>query len=208
MSRSRELSEYIASVASDTPTPGGGSVAGIMGALGCSLGEMAAGISIKKASPSDMEILVDSRNQLSTLRQKLEALAIADEAAYSGYRQAMAMPRSTDDEKSIRSATLAESLGIAAGVPADIAKTSCQAIELLIPIATVGSRNLTSDILTALYALSASTKGALTHVRVNAELIKIAQERNALLETIRSIEMDLGSASTKLETAVTHRSTQ
>lgn len=173
---SRGLSEYIAQVASGSPTPGGGSVAAIVGALGAALGEMVinltGGLEVDD-NPSGM--LLEARDRLMALRAAFTAAAITDEEAYAAYRAAASMPKKGDAAKSLRIATMQAALITATDVPLAIARAATDAAEILVEVARLGNPHLRSD--AALGALLAETalRGALLNVRGNAAMLRDRQ---------------------------------
>jgi formiminotetrahydrofolate cyclodeaminase len=166
------LQAYLDGVASAAPSPGAGSVAGVIGALGCALGEMVCGITIAKPGQSADPRLVDAQSTLSANRPRLTELAAQDAIAYQRYTDARAMPRDNNDQRRGRSRELRERLAEAAEVPLSIAETCATALEATITIAELGSRYTLADVSTAAYALEAAARGALENVWVNIGLMK------------------------------------
>lgn len=164
--------DYVAAVAAGTPTPGGGSVAAVVGALAAALGEMVANLTKANAlAPETGRELDAARERLTTVRLDLMRAAGEDEAAYAGYRRAAAMPRRTDEERTARAAAMQDALIVATDVPLAVARSAAETAALLTTIATHGNRHLRTD--AALGALLATTalRGALLNVRGNAALL-------------------------------------
>src|SRR5699024_5571126 len=103
--RNRTIGNYLDALASSEPAPGGGSVAGLVGALAAGLGEMVVSLT-RNADPS----VVDAASRLSELRHSALASGTADENAYGGYVRASKMPKSTDEEKARRRSTMQAAL--------------------------------------------------------------------------------------------------
>src|SRR4029453_2512493 len=93
----RTLQGYLDDVASANPTPGGGSVAAVVGALAAALGEMVANLTFdaERFAGARAE-LAPARDQLMRLREGLLELSAADEAAYGSYRRAASLQRDTE----------------------------------------------------------------------------------------------------------------
>jgi formiminotetrahydrofolate cyclodeaminase len=169
----RDLSGYIDEVASGSPTPGGGSVAAIVGALAAALGEMVVNLSLgRDADPNAERTLQTTGARLTELRAALIASAAADERAYAGYRAASILPRSCAPEKMARTAAMQAALKEATEAPLSVARAATQTAEILEDVARLGNPHLRSD--AALGALLAETalRGALLNVRGNAGLMK------------------------------------
>ncbi len=201
----RSIANYLESVASASPTPGGGSVAATMGSLGCALGEMVCAITSSRTTQTHDQRLAETQTHLCDRRVTLLALASEDEDAYLAYRSARALPRETADEKQRRSKALAESLGHAAEVPLQIAERSCEALESLGTVAELGSTYALSDVATASYALSAAVKGALENVWVNLRSMKDARQAAALRQRAEEVIAREVSASSTVREMVADR---
>ena len=167
------LATYLEEVAAGTPTPGGGSVAAVVGALAAALGEMVANLTLGRAKYAGAEpSLGPGRIRLTALRADLLAAAAADEAAYQSYRDAASLPRSSESEKSERTAALQRALVTATDVPLEVARSLLEVATILQSAARDGNPHLRSD--TALGALlaEAALRGALLNVRGNAALLQ------------------------------------
>jgi len=111
--------------ASESPAPGGGSVAAYMGALGAALGTMVANLSSHKAGWDDRwEEFSDWADRGQALLGELLHLVDEDTAAFNRIMAVFAMPKSTDEEKAARSAALQEATLYASQVPLRTMKTA------------------------------------------------------------------------------------
>jgi formiminotetrahydrofolate cyclodeaminase len=180
MTDERTLATYIEMVSQPTPTPGAGSVAGIVGAMGCALAEMVCGITLSKQGDEPDLRIRESFDVVSTRRKELFLLAAQDEDAYGQYRTAQAMPRTNSEEQRARREAMAQHLERATDVPLRIAEASASALEELAVIAELGSLYALADISTAAYALEASTRGALENVWVNLRMTMDPERREEL----------------------------
>lgn len=174
MSGERTLCGYIDAVASGAPTPGGGSVVGVVGALSAALGQMV--LNFTDAPDDERAAQRDGLlRALQHCQSRLLQGADEDEAAYQRFRDASAMPRESAEEKAARKAAMQAALITATDVPLAIAEQAARLTALLIEAAQVGNRHLASD--AALGALLAETtlRGALLNVRGNAALLKDAE---------------------------------
>ena len=100
------LSDFVEAVAPKTPTPGGGSVAAAVGAMGAALGVMSARFS---GAP-------ESEQSLDAVKNQFLPLIDNDAEAYGQVNSAMALPKDSDDTKRRRKAALLRI--VLAGVPA------------------------------------------------------------------------------------------
>ncbi len=166
------VSLYLDEVAAGTPTPGGGSVAAVVGALAAALGEMVANLTLGREKYADAEAtLRPARDRLTVLRAALLDAAAADEAAYQSYRDAASLPRTSDGEKTTRRDAMQRALIAATDVPLGVARSAHEVAEILATVAREGNPHVRSD--AALGALLAETalRGALLNVRGNAAML-------------------------------------
>jgi formiminotetrahydrofolate cyclodeaminase len=177
MTAERTLDGYLDDVAAGTPTPGGGSVAAVVGALAAALGEMITNLTLDREAHASAEVELQAAGErLRALRQTLRRAAQADEAAYASYRTASALPRGSDAEKAARRLARQQALLEATEVPLRVARSATEVARVLETVARSGSPHLRSD--AALGALLAETalRGALLNVWGNAAML-IAEDR-------------------------------
>src|ERR1700676_1762448 len=113
-----DLKAYLDELASARATPGGGSAATIVGALGAALVAMVGRITRESprhvATAERASALVVRADEL---RAQLTSNRLADELAFGAVMDALALPKATDAEKSDRTARLQRALAGAASLP-------------------------------------------------------------------------------------------
>lgn len=198
----REIGAYLAALRSAEPAPGGGSAAGLSGAMGCCLGEMVCNLTLAKESSADV---TDLRDTLGRLQKDLIQLAERDEQVFAAYRKATTLPRSSDDEKRVRRDAIERSLVVAAEIPMEMITAGLAGIETLHLVARVGTIHALGDLLTGGYLLQAMVLGSLENVGANASLMKSAEHRTHFTQAAESAIADLGAAMAQLEDSVAAR---
>lgn len=166
--RERTIGEYLDTLGSSSPAPGGGSVAGLVGALAAGLGRMVT--SLTKGN----DALAGTSAGLEADMADLVASAEADERAYSGYVAATRLPKGTDDEKAARRAAMQAALVNAAETPLALATTAAHVLELLEPVAREGTTHALSDAEIAVALAGVAVTAGLSNVRSNIPLIRDA----------------------------------
>ena len=199
---SRSIGDYIAALSSANPTPGGGSAAGLAGALGCALGEMVCNLTLLKV---DSVQLAEIAGIFSKMADDLMSLGRRDELAFGAYRAAIALPRMTDDEKLVRRAAIEQSLVAAAEVPLAMIDVGFNAIDCLRTTAEIGTTHALGDLMTGSFLLQAMILGALENVTVNAASMKSAEHRERFQAAIQSVSMDVETHLEALQRAVAER---
>ena len=164
------LSDFAASVASDRPYPGGGSVAAYTGELAAALVSMVCKLTIgKKGYESKVERVASMLGQSERMRSELEGLVTEDATAYSEVTYAMKLPKSTDVEKGVKKQKLHEALKKAIETPLRTMRLSGEVLSLAKEIAETGNKNARSDAETALQLSRASIFSAWSNVKINLE---------------------------------------
>jgi glutamate formiminotransferase/formiminotetrahydrofolate cyclodeaminase len=172
----RSLADFADETASESPAPGGGSVAAYVGALGASLATMVANLSSHKKSwtvnyPSGEE-LWDAYSRVAEQGQQLkdELLRLVDEdtLAFNRIMAAMKMPKGTDEEKTIRSTAIQEATKHAIDIPFTVMQRAYESMEIIKDMAEKGNPSSVSDAGVAALCACSAVRGAFLNVRINA----------------------------------------
>ena len=167
------LATYLEEVAAGTPTPGGGSVAAVVGALAAALGEMVANLTLGRPKYARAESsLGPERVRLTVLRSALLEAAAADEAAYQSYRAAASLPRSSESEKTKRTVAMQRALITATDVPLGVARSLNEVAKILQTMARDGNPPVRTDAALSALLAEAALRGVLLNVRGNAAMLK------------------------------------
>ncbi|MGI8820677.1 MAG: glutamate formimidoyltransferase [Chthoniobacterales bacterium] len=173
---------------SDSPAPGGGSVAALLGALGVSLGGMVANLSAgKRGWDEKLTYFSDSAVYAQQLKDELLFLVDEDTAAFNKVMAAFGLPKDSAAEKAVRSEAIQEANKYAAEVPLRVMRTAAKAYPLLTEMAENGNPASISDVGVGLLAVRACIEGAGMNVRINlsgfkdeAAKAELASEMSAL----------------------------
>ncbi len=180
-----ELEPYLDALASAAPTPGGGSAATIVAALGAALLAMVARITLESGRlatvhPAAAGVVADA----DRLRAAFDAARPEDEAAYGAVVSAMALPRATDAEKTARTERLQGALAAAAAAPLAVAELTAEAMEIAARTAALENNNLMSDVVCAVAFLRAAFEASAANVRVNHDFLRDAATITAQRERL------------------------
>jgi len=170
------LDAYLERLASNEPTPGGGSAAALVGAVGAALVAMVGRIA--KAPTDDLVARADD------LRAKLLDARRRDEDAYTAVVAAQALPKSTEDERAARTRLLDEALAAAASAPLLTAALALDLLHLVDRLLKIPMGALESDVACAAEFAYAALTACGYNVRVNHRYM-----RNEL--TIRQQALEL-----------------
>ena len=182
ISGGESLSGFVGSVASSSPTPGGGSVAAHAGALGAALAQMVAGLTAgkKKYAAVDAEMR-EIAIRAAALGNALSALVARDAAAYSVVAAAYKLPGETEDQKAEKAARIDDALMHAAEVPLETARACAVVAELALAVAERGNTNAASDAGVAALMAQAGCIGAAYNVRINVMALADKSRGEALV---------------------------
>ncbi len=178
--------EFVDTVASDAPVPGGGSVSALVGGIGSALLEMVSNLTIGRKKYAEYEEeMIKLRIEVMELKDELLTLMEKDSESYEEVMKCYSMPKSTDEEKAERSASIQQCLYEAALTPLEVAKTCLRALEKVTDVLTMGNVNAYSDAKVAAVLLRSALYGACYNVQINVESLKDQEKAAMLSEEIR-----------------------
>ncbi len=184
----KKISNFLDELASNSPTPGGGSVAALAGALGAGLISMVGNLTVGKKKYEDVE--EDIKKILSSsekLRYELSQLIEEDVKVFNNFMSTYKMPKETEDEKKIRAEKIQESLIEAAKVPLKVAYKCLDVLSLSKEVAEKGNINVVSDAGVAVLMAEAALESAILNVKINLKMIKDEKIREELSSSIKEI---------------------
>lgn len=172
----QEIREFLDELASDSPAPGGGSVAALGAAMGAGLVSMVANLTVGKEKYRDNWAAMEEVCGASEpLRARFVALMNDDTASFNAFMAAMKMPKETDEQKAARKRAMEEASMGATKVPLDTLERCVEMAELANRAMRFGNPNTASDAGSAALLALACGKAAAYNVRINLPGIKDAQ---------------------------------
>ncbi len=184
----KSVQQFLDELASKAATPGGGSVAAIMGAQSAALTSMVCNLTIGKVNYADVEADMQALlAQAEALRVELTAMVQADVAVFDKLMACYGLPKDTDAEKAARSEAIQAVLKEATDVPLACALACKQAMLLSKIAAEKGSLGVISDAGAAVLAAHSGLKMAALNVYINTGSLKdkvFAEAKTAELEAI------------------------
>jgi len=176
------LKEFCEKVAERKPTPGGGAVGSVVGALACALAEMVANFTRKKKGYEDvepeMERIVEAMEEA---REKLFSFAEKDMKAFEKVMEAY---KKSGEE-------LQSALKEAASVPMDVIRVMKDLGHDLEKLAEFGNKNLASDTLNAMDLCRAVFLVEKVNVLVNLKSIEDEKFKKEMLEELEEQEKQI-----------------
>lgn len=185
------LLDFSNQTASESPAPGGGSVAAYLGVLGAALGTMVANLSSHKKGWDDRwKEFSDWADKGQECKDELLALVDADTASFNGIMEAMALPKATEEEKQIRKAAIQQATRVAIEVPFRVMESALQSMELIMAMAKEGNPNSVSDAGVGALCARSAVWGAGLNVKINAAGYEDQAYVTALLKKVMVMEQE------------------
>jgi methenyltetrahydrofolate cyclohydrolase len=172
--------ELLARTASADPTPGGGSVAAISGALGLGLVIMALEISAKR--PTEQQAVTGLLLQMQALLADLKAHPDADVHAFEGYMKALALPKQGESQRAARKEAIQAAALAATAAPLACARDLLAALRLAEQAVSLSHRHLVSDVGAGGCLLGAALQATLLNVDINLSSLPAEQGATAQAE--------------------------
>jgi formiminotetrahydrofolate cyclodeaminase len=182
------IDAYLDRLASSDPTPGGGSAATLVGAMGAALCAMVARITAgaerHAAVRDDALALAEAADRL---RERFAAARPLDEAAYGRVIAAQGLPRGTPEEKDARAEALRRALTGAAEAPLAAAGLAAEGLGLAEGAVALGNAHLVSDVECAVHFFRAAFSASVANVRINHRFLKDPATVDAQNERLSAI---------------------
>ncbi len=167
------LEEFLNTLSSSSPTPGGGSVAALSGALAASLVSMVASLTIGKKGHEGYDSLMENTIETMALQQqRMKDLMDADAKAFDEVMNAFKLPKGSDEEKCFRKEKIQSALKNACVIPLETAENVVKIAEFARDMVKYGNKNAVSDAKSALELCRACFNMAKENVEINLSSIK------------------------------------
>jgi len=164
-----DLVKFCHTTASEAPAPGGGSIAAYMGALGAALGTMVANLTANKFRHDDKwEIYSDWAEKGKYYHDLLLKMVDEDTNAFNKIMDAFGLPKSSAEEKEIRSKAIQDATKYAIEIPLQTMKLCCDSMEVMLEMAKHGLEASLSDAGVGALAARAGVQGAFLNVKINS----------------------------------------
>lgn len=195
------IEEFLERLASGDPTPGGGSAAAIMGAMGAALVSMVCNVSVGKKGYEAAEAALRAvRSQSEALRLRLTAMVAEDVAAFDSLMAAYKLAKGSEEDKSRRAEAIQASLRRATEVPLDCTRACAEVIGLARRAGELGYRGVISDAGVGAAAAYAAARSAALNVYINVPALK---DRPFAEHALAELEKLLHSCAVETESAYT-----
>ena len=165
--------EFANETASESPAPGGGSIAAYMGSLGAALATMVANLSSHKAGWDERwEEFSIIAEKGQALKDELIHLVDEDTNAFNKIMDAFGLPKKTEQEKAARSNAIQEATKYAIEIPYRTLCKSFEVFEICKAMVETGNPNSVTDAAVGILCARAACYGAFMNMKINASSLK------------------------------------
>jgi glutamate formiminotransferase len=182
------VEQYVNTVAAPTPTPGGGSVAALAGALAAGLGEMVCGVSLKRKSlASHHPALEAARTRLAGQRERLMEIVDLDPQSYEALMRAFKLPKSTEAEQNARDQAIDQASQQASALPLETAELAVAVGREIASLEGITIAQAASDLRVAQDLAETARRGGIENVRANLPSVRDESWRRDTEARIQSL---------------------
>jgi formiminotetrahydrofolate cyclodeaminase len=188
MTTQRSVENFLDDLASAAPTPGGGSAAAVIGAMGAALISMVCNVTLgKKGQDAVAPAMQAVRDESEGLRARLTSMVADDVAAFDALMAAYRLPKGSEDEKSRRAEAIQTTLRAATETPLACARACSEVVALSRRAAEHGFSGVVSDAGVGVLAANSALRSAALNVYINAPSLKDREYATAALAEIEKL---------------------
>lgn len=200
MLKDQKIVDYIELIDSTQPTPGGGSVNGLVGACGNALVRMYGHLSIHKKSflsldPSKQTQFLNNFEQILELQKKMLFNLDQDALVYEKLMASFQMKKATEEEKKQRQIAIQEATLEAISPPMEIMRDGIQALYLCQDMIETGNKMVLSDLAIGVIYLACAIEASSYNVMINLKTLNqqeaIHLEMSHLLQEANQLKTNI-----------------
>ena len=167
------ITSFLTELSSDAPTPGGGGAAGLVAAVGTSLGNMVLSLTTGKKKYAAYQPEIEALQKKATsLTAELTECMGKDAEAFAPLAKAYGLPKDTPEEAAHREKVMEDALAVAAEAPLSMMEKIIEAMHLIDRVSEIGSRLAISDAGVGIACCEAALQGASLNVFINTKMMK------------------------------------
>jgi glutamate formiminotransferase/formiminotetrahydrofolate cyclodeaminase len=186
-----DLRGFANETASESPAPGGGSIAAYAGSLGAALGTMVANLSAgKRGWEAQTDFFSEAAAKGQEVKDALLKIVDEDTAAFNEIMMAFGFPKGTDAEKQARTAAIENATKYACEVPLRTMKLAHSLMDMLGAMIEKGNQNSVTDAGVGVLCMKAAVRGAYFNVLVNAKSLKDQAFAEQIISAAKTILAD------------------
>ncbi len=189
----QSIQSFLDAASSSSPTPGGGSVAALVAALGASMASMVAGLTRGTKFAHVDAKMAELVGKMQSSMNQFEQLLISDVNSFNAYMAALKLPKSTVQEITIRRTSIQEAIVSATEVPLELARECLSALTATRGSAEEANKQVLSDLGIAAMLLDTAGHSALLTADINIPSIKDEGSREEFIKRRDDLDTRLSS---------------
>jgi len=165
--------DFLDETASNSPVPGGGSIAALSAAFSSALTQMVANLTIGKKGYEDIQKEMErAALDAGRLRGMFVEYIDKDSDAFNEVMKAFKLSKDTEENAELRKKAIQEATKIAALVPLEIAREAYKIMDIASLVVQNGNKNAVTDGAVATMLSRTAVLSALYNVKINLSSIK------------------------------------
>lgn len=181
------VKKFIDELASNSPAPGGGSVAALAASLAGALGSMVFNLTVGKKAYNEMDdekkgLINDSLADTASIKDEFLSLMEKDTEEFMVLMGAFKMPKNTEEEKRARDEAINTGYVRAIGVPLEVSQKAYKLYDYILIASKYGNKNAVSDAGVAALLAQTAIEGAVLNVKINLSSLSDEKYRAQLQE--------------------------
>lgn len=165
--------EFIDELASDSPAPGGGSIAALAGSLSAALASMVANLTVgREKYKAHWDEIAKAQKASEELAHKFLQLMEDDTQSFNLFMEALHLPKNTEEEKKARKEAIQNATKAAIEVPLSTLENCAKLIQLIKEVALFGNSNAITDAGSSAALVRAGAEAAAFNVKINLKGIQ------------------------------------
>ncbi|MEO1784193.1 cyclodeaminase/cyclohydrolase family protein [Thermodesulfobium sp. 4217-1] len=183
---------FLDETASNSPVPGGGSIAALSAAFSAALTQMVSNLTIDKKGYEQVQ---EEVKPVAEKANKLKGIFVEyidkDADSFNEVMNAFKLPKDSDEKIEYRKNIIQEATKKAALVPLDVAREAYKMMDIIKVVVEKGNKNAITDAAVATMLARTAVLAALYNVKINLSTIKDTQFVDNVAQEVSKLERDV-----------------
>lgn len=193
--KNEKIKDFIEDLGSNSPAPGGGAAAGLVGAVGGALTSMVYSLTVGKKSyevlnEEHKELMNKNSEEAKKTYNEMMDFMNRDEEAFTSLMDCYKLPKENEEEKKVRSEKIKECTIGAMMVPLELSRKAVKFFENIKFAIKYGNKNLLSDGVISAIMINSCIEASLVNVEVNLAFLKDEELINSIKQEIINIKKE------------------
>lgn len=193
--KNEKIKDFIEDLGSNSPAPGGGAAAGLVGAVGCALTSMVYSLTVGKKSyevlnEEHKELMNKNFEEAKKTYDEMMDFMNRDEEAFTSLMDSYKLPKENEEENKVRSEKIKECTIGAMMVPLELSRKAVKFFENIKFAIKYGNKNLLSDGVISAIMINSCIEASLVNVEVNLAFLKDEELAKKVKEEISNIRRE------------------